>query len=261
MSTLVFFHAHPDDEAIATGGTMARAAAEGHRVVLVTATGGELGERPEGVDSGEALREIRAGETQAACAALGIDVGRFLGYRDSGMAGDEANAHPECFAAAKIEEAARRLADVLQEVSADALTVYDDHGGYGHPDHIQIHHVGIRAAEMAGTERVFEATADRDRIRSLSTQMFEGGVEGMDGPSEDFNFETFGEPAEKITTRVDVTAYLDQKRAAMAAHRSQIAETSFFLALPAQVFRSVWGEETFIRRGAEPGLRETWLID
>jgi len=257
----VFFHAHPDDEAIATGGTMARAAAEGHRVVLVTATGGELGERPDGIESGVALRELRAQETEVACTALGIDVGRFLGYRDSGMAGDEANAHPECFAAADIDEAARRLADILDEVSADVLTVYDDHGGYGHPDHIQVHRVGIRAAEMAGTERVFESTADRDHMRGVFSSMFEAGVDGFETPSDDFDFESFGEPAGAITTRVDVVDFLEPKRAAMAAHRSQIAETSFFLALPDDIFRAAWGEETFIRRGAEPGLREAWLLD
>jgi LmbE family N-acetylglucosaminyl deacetylase len=261
MSTLAFFHAHPDDEAIATGGTMARAAAEGHRVVVVTATGGELGERPEGIDSPEALRILRADETHEACRHLGVAWGHFLGYRDSGMAGDEANEHPECFWKADVEDAATKLAAVLTEQKVDVLAVYDDHGGYGHPDHIQVHRVGVRAAELAGIERVYEATADRDYMKAIFASVVEEGTEGLDRDAEQFDFDEMWVPAEMITTRVDVTRYLDQKRAAMAAHRSQIAETSFFLNLTPERFREVWGQECFVRRGAPPGTSETWLLD
>lgn len=257
---MVFFHAHPDDEAIATGGTMARAAAEGHRVILVTATGGELGERPADVASEEELRILRARETAAACEALGIPPGRFLGYRDSGMAGDEANTHADCFARADVDEAAGRLARILEEEGAEVLTIYDDHGGYGHPDHIQVHRVGKRAAELAGTPRVFESTADRDQMRTLFQRMLDSGVDGIDSPGE-LDLDSFGEPAEAITTRIDVSGFLEQKRAAMAAHRSQIEETSFFLALPPDLFRDMWSVECLIRHGAEPGAGETWLLD
>src|SRR5262249_6986135 len=159
MSTLVTFHAHPDDEAIATGGVMARAAADGHRVVLVVATAGELGEVAEGVLSdGENLASRRKAEQERAAEILGVARVAYLGYHDSGMAGEPTNDAPGAFAAAPVDEAAARLAAILSEEDAEVLTVYDDNGGYGHPDHIQVHRVGVRAAELAGTPRVYEST-------------------------------------------------------------------------------------------------------
>jgi len=149
MATAVFFHAHPDDEAIATGGTMAKMAKAGHRVVLVTATRGELGLTPEGtIREGETLAAARERELEIACKALGVTRREFLGYRDSGMAGDESNEDPSCFWKADVEEASQRLARLLDEEHADVLTIYDEHGGYGHPDHIQVHRVGARAGEI-----------------------------------------------------------------------------------------------------------------
>ena len=257
MPTIVFFHAHPDDEAIATGGSMARAAAEGHTVGVVTATGGEYGEAPDGVDGPEALRALRAEETHEACRVLGVSWGEFLGYVDSGMAGADTNRAPGSFAAAEVEEAAGRLAAILTDRRADVLTIYDDHGGYGHPDHVQVHRVGLRAAELAGTPAVFEATHDRDHMQSLAPRFREAGV-FAEGDAE-FDLSGFGTPASAITTRVDVRPYLDQKRAAMAAHRSQIAETSFFLSLPEDLFEATWGEEQYVRRGAPPGTNESWF--
>src|SRR5579863_3915051 len=150
MATALFFHAHPDDEAIATGGTMARMADEGHRVVLVTATRGELGEVPEGLLSpGETLAERRADELAASCKVLGVARHEYLGYGDSGMAGEPTNKDPACFWQADVEEAAGRLAAILDQEHADVFVTYDENGGYGHPDHIQVHRVGIRAAERA----------------------------------------------------------------------------------------------------------------
>ncbi len=170
--TIVFFHAHPDDEAIATGGTMARASRDGHRVVLVSATRGELGEfAPDSLADGEALVDRRVAELHAAAAVLGVDRVEFLGYRDSGMAGEPTNDDPESFWRADLDEAAGRLARLLTEEHADVLTIYDDHGNYGHPDHIQVHRVGVRAAELAGTPRVYEATANRDHLRRLMEMM------------------------------------------------------------------------------------------
>src|SRR5215831_11460491 len=162
---MVCFHAHPDDESIATGGTMAKAAAEGHRVVLVVATKGELGEPVEGVlADGEELWTRRVVETQRSADVLGAERVEFLGYRDSGMMGEPTNDDAGCFWQADVEEAAERLATILRDVDVDVLTIYDDHGNYGHPDHIQIHRVGSRAAELVGLEHVFEATMNRDAI-------------------------------------------------------------------------------------------------
>jgi LmbE family N-acetylglucosaminyl deacetylase len=167
MATLVCFHAHPDDEAIATGGVMAAAADAGHRVVLVLATRGEHGEVDDGVlGEGETLAERRVLEVHAAAEILGVARVAFLDYVDSGMVGTPTNDEPGSFWSSDVEEAAQRLASVLREEQADVLTVYDAHGGYGHPDHIQVHRVGVRAAELAGTARVYEATMNRDHLKA-----------------------------------------------------------------------------------------------
>jgi LmbE family N-acetylglucosaminyl deacetylase len=258
--TLVTFHAHPDDEAIATAGTMARAKAEGHRVVLVLATRGELGEyAPEALGPGESLTERRVAELHAAAKVLGVDRVEFLGYRDSGMAGESTNDDDGAFARADVEEAATRLAEFLREESADVLTVYDDHGGYGHPDHVQVHRVGVRAAELAGTKRVYESTMNRDYIQALMKQRAELMPDSPDAPDA-AEMDNFGSPESIITTTVDVSDYVDQKRDAMVAHASQIPADSFFLAMPIEAFRQAFGQEWFIRRDA-PDIREKWLFD
>ncbi len=258
--TLVTFHAHPDDESIATAGTMARAKAEGHRVVLVLATRGELGEyAPEALGPGESLTERRVAELHAAAKVLGVDRVEFLGYRDSGMAGESTNDDDGAFARADVEAAATRLAELLREERADVLTVYDDHGGYGHPDHVQVHRVGVRAAELAGTKRVYESTMNRDYIRSLMERRADEMPDAPDAP-EAAEMETFGSPESIITTTVDVSDYVDRKRDAMVAHASQIPADSFFLAMPIEAFRQAFGQEWFIRRDA-PDIREKWLFD
>lgn len=260
MATLVTFHAHPDDEAIACGGTMARAAAAGHRVVLVVATRGEHGEVPDAfLDEGETLADRRTRETEEAARVLGAHRVAFLGYVDSGMMGWPQNEAPASFWQADVEEAAARLAAILTEESADVLTVYDDHGGYGHPDHIQVHRVGVRAAELAGTPRVYESTIDRDRVKVLIAA---AAAAGEPLPADDDSFyETLGVPSSMITTRVDVTGFLDAKRRGMAAHASQISETSYFLNMNEQSFALTWGIEDYRRRGAPEGTQETWLFD
>ena len=260
MSTLVFFHAHPDDEAIATGGTMAQAADAGHRVVLVVATKGEHGEVPDGfLDPGEPLWRRRVHETEQSAAILRAARVEFLGYADSGMMGEARNDAPGSFWSAKVEEAAQRLATILREERADVLTVYDDHGGYGHPDHIQVHRVGVRAAEMVETPRVYEATIDRDAVTELATEHPEGLPDGTDAPDLEA-IKELGVPGAEITTRVDVGDVLDRKRAAMRAHASQISETSWFLALPPDVYAAMFGTEWFIRRGERPAVPETSLL-
>jgi LmbE family N-acetylglucosaminyl deacetylase len=256
MATLVCFHAHPDDESIATGGTMALAARAGHDVVLVIATRGELGEPVPGVlAEGEPLWERRVVESHRAAEVLGVGRVEFLGYEDSGMMGEPTNANPACFWQADVDEASGRLAAILREVDADVLTIYDDHGGYGHPDHIQVHRVGKRAAELAGLDAVYQSTMNRDEMRRNieHAEEFQGdlaaaeeGAETMRERLERAGEDAFGSPEALITHAVDVHGVLDRKRQAMQAHASQIAPDSFFLAMPSEVFSQAFGTEWFI---------------
>jgi LmbE family N-acetylglucosaminyl deacetylase len=257
--TLVSFHAHPDDEAILVGGTLVLAADAGHRVVLVFATRGDLGEVADGVLApGEPLADRRETEARRAAETLGVARVEFLGYDDSGMAGEATNDAPGAFAGADLEEAAARLAEILRDEHAEVLTVYDDHGGYGHPDHIQVHHVGRRAAALAGTPRVYAATVSREHYLSLAAAMGDDVPEGMDVPDP----ETFdlGVADALITTRVDVSSVLDRKQAAMADHSSQIPAESFFLALAPDKFRIAFGTEWYIRLDETPATEETWIF-
>ncbi|MBV8160662.1 MAG: PIG-L family deacetylase [Acidimicrobiia bacterium] len=261
MATLVSFHAHPDDEAIPTGGTLAKAASEGHRVVLVFGTRGEHGEVEDGfLDAGETLAERRVQETLRSAQILGAARVEFLGYVDSGMMGTPQNEEPASFWQADLEEAAARLASILAQEEADVLTVYDDHGVYGHPDHIQVHRVGVRAAELAGTRRVYESTGNRDAILAGMLEARAMGVE-LPGDLDPNAFADFGVTDAEITTVVDVTDYLDVKRASMRAHASQIADTSFFLAIPEEFFARAFGQEWYIRRDRQPERRETSLFE
>ena len=251
VATLVTFHAHPDDESIATGGTMAKAAAAGHRVVLITATRGEQGEPVPGVlHDGEALWERRVVETHASAEILGAERVEFLGYEDSGMDGEPTNENPACFWQADVDEAAERLVAILREVDVDVLTIYDDHGNYGHPDHVQVHRVGKRAAEMMGLDHVYEATMNRDAIlRGMREQgdLFDA-MDEEDRPQFDENTD-MGSPEAMITHAVDVVGFVDAKRGSMRAHRSQIDEKHFFLAMPDEAFANAFGTEWFIAVG------------
>jgi N-acetyl-1-D-myo-inositol-2-amino-2-deoxy-alpha-D-glucopyranoside deacetylase len=200
---LLLVHAHPDDESIGTGATMARYAAEGARVTLVTCTLGELGEiipaelADLAADRTDRLGEYRIGELAAACAELGVTDHRFLGgagrWRDSGMMGTPGNDAPGCFWRADLDEAAAELLAVIREVEPQVMVSYDDHGGYGHPDHIQAHRVSRRAFDLAGgaVAKLYATSAP-------------------DGP---------------VTTEIDGTGYLAVKLAAMRAHATQVSVT------------------------------------
>ncbi|MEZ5245153.1 MAG: PIG-L family deacetylase [Acidimicrobiales bacterium] len=253
MATAVFFHAHPDDESIATGGVMAQAAAAGHRVVLVCATDGAVGEPAEGsIPAGSTLAEVRLAELQESGRILGANRIEWLGYGDSGMENEPTNDNPDCFWQADVEEAAERLAAILRDERADLLTVYDSHGGYGHPDHIQVHRVGHRAAELAGTPHVFESTMNRDRMRGLAEFAFEGADDDPELAQrrDEMRDTEMGTPAAEITHQIDVTSVIDTKRRSMAAHPSQITPESFFLKMPDEAFAAAFGVECFIERGA-----------
>jgi LmbE family N-acetylglucosaminyl deacetylase len=265
MGTLVCFHAHPDDESISTGGTLARASAEGHRVVVVIATNGDYGEVPEDLAEGESLVDRRRAEATRSAAALGVHRLEWLGYKDSGMTGWTQNADPESFFLAPLEEAAERLATILREEHADVVTVYDWHGNYGHPDHVKVHTVGHRAADLAGVAKVFEATMNREHIIRLMAAAREAGApigdDDFDPNSGADDGNPFGMAEAELTLAVDVTAYLDAKRESLRAHRSQITDTSFFLEMPDAAFSNAFGTEWFIEKGVEPGVREGWLFE
>jgi LmbE family N-acetylglucosaminyl deacetylase len=262
MATLVCFHAHPDDESITTGGTMAAAADAGHRVILVLGTRGEQGEVADGfLDRGESLADRRVVETDASAEVLGVELVEYLGYTDSGMAGVPENDAPGAFCRADLEEAAGRLAAILRREQADVLTVYDPNGGYGHPDHVQVHRGGVRAAELARTRRVYEATQNRDQIRKMLQAAAASG--DLPGDAPDVDEMGLGLPESALTTAVDVRPWIDRKRASMRAHASQIAEQSFFLAMPEERFADVFGTEWYVRRGVSTPVQrfETSLFE
>ncbi|GAA0993359.1 PIG-L family deacetylase [Acrocarpospora macrocephala] len=257
MQTAVFFHAHPDDEALLTAGTMAMLAAEGHRVVLVVATAGERGlaDMPHGDELGAA----RMNELYASAARLGCARVVRLGYGDSGLGADGGMAEDRpdnAFIDADLEEAAQRLAAILKEETAELLTIYDPAGGYGHPDHVMVHRVGARAAEIAGTPILLEATVNRDPLLKgirLAARFY---------PKLDVRaFESAYSAGSDITHRINVRKHAKAKRAAMSAHATQATggdgdrTLGAMLRIPAPIFRYVFGTEWYVRRGLPPGTR------
>lgn len=271
MATIVFLHAHPDDESILTGGSIAKAADEGHRVVLVVATDGRHGELPDDLAEGETLVERRRVETERSAAVLGVHRVAWLGYHDSGMTGWEQNGDALSFHRADVDEAGGRLAAILREERAGAddlvLVTYDWHGNYGHPDHVKVHYVGYRGAELAGVENVFEATANRDAWReqvAVARATAEAAGEPFpedfdpDGPADDGN--PMGEPAAAIALRVDVSAWAARKRESIRCHRSQVTDTTFFLSMPDDQFVVAFGTEWYVRPGVLGPPVDGWLV-
>lgn len=258
MSTLVAFHAHPDDESLAMGGTLARASKEGHRVVVVVATNGDHGEKPEGTTVAS-LVETRMREMQASCDVLGVHRLVWLGYDDSGMTGWEQNTAPTAFINADTEVAAQQLATILKEEQATVFTTYDWHGNYGHPDHIKVHNVGHRAAQIANVSNVFEMTMNRDHWKRLMKFAPEEEKFNPDEPADDGN--PMGEPEAVISHKVDVTEFCDLKRKAISCHASQISDTGFLGTLTPEMFAMSFGVEWFKKVGESGPPRDAWLFD
>jgi N-acetyl-1-D-myo-inositol-2-amino-2-deoxy-alpha-D-glucopyranoside deacetylase len=287
---LMLVHAHPDDESIGTGATMARYAAEGAGVTLVTCTLGELGEIiPPGLahlawDKDNELGQYRIGELDAACAALGVTDHRFLGgpgrWRDSGMMNTPSNDWDGSFWRADVDEAAALLLEIIAEVRPQVLVTYDANGFYGHPDHIQAHRVAWRAFELAnGLVDKFYATAVPKSVLAEGIRAFHqlrdaaqptAGEAGQEDESvaggnandaggflavDSVDDLPFGVPDEQVTTRIDATAYLDAKLAALRAHASQISVDSPFFALSDNVGQRAFGVEyyTLLAGQAGPG--------
>jgi LmbE family N-acetylglucosaminyl deacetylase len=246
---VVFFHAHPDDEAIFSGGTIARLAAARHRVVVVMATSGGLG--LNALDDSLSLAEIRERELSDACRILGVEEIVLMQYVDSGL--DDAAFPPGSFATADVDEAARQLAAVLRAENATTLALYDEGGIYGHPDHVQVHRVGMAAARIAGIDTVYEMTVDREYLHFVDTHLIDHAREALP------HIEHIGLPTVFISSMVDVRDHLDAKRAAIAAHASQVLDTSSVMQLSPESFRNVYGFEWYVRHGP-PGVIET-LVD
>ena len=264
MATLLLVHAHPDDECISTGGVMLRAHRDGHRVVLVTCTRGEEGEihNMDEASVRPRLSEVRTQELRRACDILGVDRLEFLGYRDSGMAGQPSNQNPQSFHMAPLHEAAGRLAAFLRDERPEVVVTYTSDGTYGHPDHIKAHHTTVAALDVLEHEGWRPAKLYLSAIpRGLMQQWMERAREaGMEMPTGGIRI--LGIPDEEITTVVDVRDLVDQKRGAFAAHVSQNDPNSPLQTMQEQIYVAAFGTERFVlARGSLDGERpETSLF-
>jgi LmbE family N-acetylglucosaminyl deacetylase len=243
-------HAHPDDEALGTGGVLARYSDEGVRTVLVTCTNGELGDGPGGVKPGEpghdeaTVAARRHEELLASCAVLGIKHLELLGYRDSGMDGWPQNGADGSFWTTPVDVAAARLEELMVRYQPQVVVTYDEHGLYGHPDHIQAHRITMAAADSTGIPaKVYYTAVPRSALASLAETLRAQGVELPETIDEDPGF---GAPDELITTSVDCAAFAGRKYDSLAAHQSQ-TDNVFFLNMGRQVFESIMPREAFIR--------------
>lgn len=259
--TVVFVHAHPDDEALLTGGTIARLAASGRRVVLVTATDGAEGLTSTDVKSESTLARIRSGELAKSAAALGVARSIQFGYPDSGLEGEAAPGSAgavKTFARTPVRDVADRLAAILREEDAAVVVGYDPNGGYRHPDHLQVHRATRRAARIAGTPGYLEATLPREPLARAVTlaHSLRWLVPQLGGLDPNVWWNSFT-PRAQITDAVDVRPFLAAKRAALRAHSSQATADDGFrtidvlLRLPDCLFARLLGTEWFVR--ANPG--------
>jgi mycothiol conjugate amidase Mca len=257
--TMMTVHAHPDDEAIGTGGVLAAYADQGIRTVLVTCTGGEVGEIAEPtLATPENLALIRERELMAACEILNVSQLHLLGYRDSGMAGTADNDHPESFHQANLEEAAGRLVTLIRRERPQVLITYDDNGFYGHPDHIKANQVTVAAFEAAADSsryseagppwqplKLYYTAFPRSAILTFSRLMREAGMESPFEETVEGVEPEFGTPDEMVTTYVEVFPQIERKRRALMAHSTQMGAETFFMKIPEPIFDIAFGIETF----------------
>jgi LmbE family N-acetylglucosaminyl deacetylase len=236
VSTYLFFHAHPDDEAIFTGGTIALLAEEGHRVVVVYATSGELG-RGAGPD----LADRRRAEARTACRTLGAERVVFLDHHDSGGSADPLVRPWGAFAEVRVDVVADHLAALAEHERAAALVTYDADGVYGHPDHVHAHRVGAHAARLAGTPTWYEVTVDREYLHFVDTHVASLAGESITPRRP------VGVPTVEVSTTVDVRRVLRHKLDAIAAHHSQVGGDPTFGS--GDRFGEVYGYEWFVRHG------------
>lgn len=263
----VFVHAHPDDESISTGATMARYSAEGCHVTLVTCTLGEEGEihvpalAGLAADQADQLGGYRISELAAACAAMGVADHRFLGgagrYRDSGMMGSPANEHPRCFWRADLDIAAGQLAEIICEVRPQVLVTYDPEGFYGHPDHIQAHRVSMRAAELAGRAGRAPAkiywTAVPRRVLEAGVHLFAESTDNPFAGVERVDDLPFGTPDERIDAQIDAHHLAWAKEAALRAHATQVPPGSWLYTIAGNFGAEFMGVEYFTLAAGERG--------
>ena len=258
---LLLVHAHPDDESISNGVTMAKYVAQGAQVTLVTCTRGEEGEVlvPElshlAAAHDDNLGAHRILELENAMKVIGVSDHRFLGnYRDSGMMGTDPNNRPECFWQADLDEAALKLVNIIREVKPQVLITYDEFGGYGHPDHIKAHRVAMRASELAadpnvGTGAAWEIpniywnTMPRSVIEAAMKKLAEKG-ESFFG-TNNIDDLPFVKPDELTHAVIDGVEFVDKKLAALAEHKTQLSMDAPFFALSDDLGKNVWGYEYY----------------
>jgi LmbE family N-acetylglucosaminyl deacetylase len=252
-------HAHPDDEAISTGGVLARYSDEGIRTVLVTCTDGGCGDGPGGVKPGEpgfdrdAVVKARQAELARSCEVLGIRHLENLGYPDSGMMGWPANDAPGSFWSTPVTDSSARLAGLMERYQPQVVITYDANGFYGHPDHIQAHRITMAAAETTGIpSKVYFTAVPRTRMAEFGRRIRELGLDGPggDGPDGEDNEsgprEEWGTPDEQVTTYVDVSGTTDRKFDSLLAHASQ-SDNIFFVRMGREMFGEIMGSESFVR--------------
>ena len=274
---LILVHAHPDDETIGTGATMAKYAADGALVTLVTCTRGEEGEIV--VDdlahlaSGDhdRLGEHRVEELATACEALGVRDFRFLGgagrFRDSGMMGEPTNDDPRCFWRADMDEATRDLVRIVRDVRPQVMVTYDENGFYGHPDHIRANQVAVRAFDAAADPRYTPELGEPWQISKLyystmAKSVIQAGIDHFREAGRDTEFFEGAKTADElgigvddevVTTEIDAREFFDAKVAALRAHRSQVAVDGIFFALADGIGQQAWAVEQYILVRGAPG--------